>query len=144
MRKITIHSHVSNGYLKRNRNLIIDAINSFEGKDVLVTFEKVSKKRSNNQNAYYHGVIIPILQNCFKEHWGEVWSRQKTHDFCKMQFNFFEKVNEETGEIVRVPKSTTENTTTAQEEYHEEIRKFALEWFGTEIPMPNENLTLEL
>lgn len=61
-----------------------------------------------------------------------------------MQFNYFEKINEETGEIVRVPKSTTENTTTTQEEYHLEIRKFTKEWFNVEIPLPNEHLNLEL
>lgn len=144
MRKITIHTEVTNGTLKRNRNLIIDAINSFEGKDLLITFEKVSKKRSNNQNSYYWGVIIPIIKNCIKENWGEIWTKEKTHEFCKMQFNFIEKINEETGEIIRIPKSTSENTTTTQEEFHIEIINFVLEWFNTVIPLPNENLTLEL
>ena len=90
------------------------------------------------------GVLVPILQKCFRESWGEIWSKEKTHDFCKMQFNFIEKINESTGEIVRIPKSTTENTTTAQEELHLEIRKFILEWFDIEVPLPNENLILEL
>ena len=144
MKKIQIQTSVVNGRFKRNRNIVLDAINSFEGKDLLITFEKLIKKRSNNQNAYYWGVLIPILQNCFREHWGEIWSKKKTHDFCKMQFNFIEKVNESTGEIVRVPKSTTENTTTAQEELHSEIRKFIFEWFDINVPLPDEGITLEL
>lgn len=144
MKKIQIQTSVNNGRFKRNRNIVLEAINSFEGKDLLITFEKVSKKRSNNQNAYYWGVLIPILQNCFREYWGEIWSKEKTHDFCKMQFNFIEKVNESTGEIVRVPKSTTENTTTAQEELHSKIRNFIFEWFEVNVPLPNEITTLQL
>jgi hypothetical protein len=144
MKKIQIQTSVINGRFKRNRNIVLEAINSFEGKDLLITFEKVGKKRSNNQNAYYWGVLIPVLQSCIKNSWGEIWSKEKTHDFCKMQFNFIEKINESTGEILRVPKSTTENTTTAQEELHIEIRNFISEWFDVNVPLPNENLTLEL
>lgn len=144
MKKVQIQTSVNSGRFKRNRNIVLDAINSFEGKDLLITFEKVYKKRSNNQNAYYFGVLIPILQNCFREHWGEIWTKENAHDFCKMQFNFIERINESTGEIVRVPKSTTENTTTAQEELHSEIRNFIFEWFEVSVPLPNESISLEL
>lgn len=144
MKKLQIQTSVNSGRFKRNRNIVLNAINSFEGKDLLITFEKVGKKRSNNQNAYYWGVLIPILQNCFKENWGEIWSKEKVHDFCKMQFNFIERINESTGEILRVPKSTTENTTTKQEELHSEIRNFIFEWFDVNVPLPNENIILEL
>lgn len=140
--KIQIKTSVTNGKLTRNRNLILDSINSYEGKDLLITFEKPKKQRSNNQNAYYFGVILSILQNCIKESWGEVWSKEKAHDFCKLQFNFIERVNESTGEVVKVPKSTTENTTTAQEEYQAEIRNFIKEWFNVDVPLPNEEITL--
>jgi hypothetical protein len=144
MKKIQIQTSVNSGRFKRNRNIVLEAINSFEGKDLLITFEKVGKKRSNNQNAYYWGVLIPILQSCIKNSWGEIWSKEKSHDFCKMQFNFIERINEKTGEILRVPKSTTENTTSSQEELHSEIRNFISEWFFVNVPLPNENLTLEL
>lgn len=144
MKKVQIQTTVNSGRFKRNRNIVLEAIKSFEGKEVLITLEKVTKQRSNSQNAYYWGVLIPILLNCIKESWGEIWSKEKTHDFCKMQFNFIERINESTGEIVRVPKSTTENTTTAQEELHSEIRNFIFEWFNVQVPLPNESITLEL
>lgn len=144
MKKISIISDVNNGNLKRNRGEITNSLKSFEGKTIKLTIEKFANKRSNNQNSYYWFVVIPILKDAILNEWGEVWSKEKTHEFCKMQFNYFEKINEETGEIVRVPKSTTENTTTTQEEYHLEIRKFTKEWFNVEIPLPNEHLNLEL
>lgn len=114
MKKISIISDVNNGNLKRNRGEITNALKSFEGKTIKLTIEKFANKRSNNQNSYYWFVVIPILKDAILNEWGEVWSKEKTHEFCKMQFNYFEKINEETGEIVRVPKSTTENTTTTQ------------------------------
>ena len=144
MNKITITTDVKNGKIKRNRNLVFEAIQSFEGKTINITIERQTKKRSNSQNAYYHGVLIPILKACIKDAWGELWNSEKAHDFCKMQFNFKEKINEETGEIIRLPKSTTENTTTAQEEFHHEIRSFIKEWFNVDCPLPNEEITLNL
>ena len=140
MKKISIITDVNNGNLKRNRGEITNALKSFEGKTIKLTIEKLVNKRSNNQNSYYWAVVIPILKDAILNEWGEVWSKEKTHDFCKMQFNYFEKINEDTGEIIRVPKSTTENTTTTQEEFHLEIRKFAKEWFNVDIPLPNEHL----
>lgn len=142
--KIQIKSFVQNGLLKRNRTLITDAIKSFEGKEILITFEKPKNKRSNLQNSYLWAVLYPITQQAIKNEWGEVWNIEKVHEFYKMQFNLTEKINQETGQIIKLPKSTTENTTTQQEEYHLQIREFLQEWFNVTAPLPNENLILEL
>jgi hypothetical protein len=142
--KIQITSNVINGNLKRNRSQILETIKSFEGKEVLITFEKPKNRRSNNQNSYYWGIIVPITKQAIKTEWGEIWSSQKVHDFYKMQFNTIEIINEKTGEVINIPKSTTENTTIDQEEYHFQIREFLKEWFNIECPLPNEDLTLNL
>jgi hypothetical protein len=142
--KIQIKSLVQNGLLKRNRTLITDAIKSFEGKEILIIFEKPKNKRSNPQNSYLWAVLYPITQQAIKNEWGEIWNIEKVHEFYKIQFNVIERVNEETGQIIKLPKSTTENTTTQQEEYHLQIREFLQEWFNITAPMPNEHLKLEL
>lgn len=142
--KIQIKSFVQNGNLKQNRTLIKNAIESFENKEIMITFEKPKRKRSNSQNNYLWGILYPITQNAIKNEWGEIWSIEKVHDFYKIQFNVIEKVNEETGQIIKLPKSTTENTTIQQEEYHLQIREFLKEWFNVTAALPNENLTLEL
>lgn len=77
------------------------------------------------------------------EEWVEIWSIEKTHEYLKMECNYSEKVNEDTGQITRVPRSTTENSTTDQEDYHTKCRVLALEFFNTEIPLPNEDLELK-
>ena len=142
--KIQIKSFVQNGNLKQNRTLIKNAIESFEGKDIMITFEKPKRKRSNSQNSYLWGILYPITQNAIKNEWGEIWSIEKVHDFYKIQFNVIEKVNEETGQVIKLPKSTTENTTIQQEEYHLQIREFLKEWFNVTAALPNEHLNLEL
>ena len=142
MQKIEITTSIVNGLFKRNRNLILDAIKSFNGFDVVVTIQKSKKKRSNNQNAYLWGVLYPITQQAIKNEWGEIWSINKVHDFYKLHFNYIEKVNESTSEVIKIPKSTTDNTTAQQEEYHAEIRQFLLDWFNVECPLPNEDLKI--
>ena len=142
--KIEVTTSIQNGIFKRNRNIVLDAIKSFNGFDVVLTIAKAKKKRSNNQNAYYWGLLIPLTQNAIKTEWGEIWSKEKTHDFYKLHFNYVEKVNENTSEVIKIPKSTTDNTTTQQEEYHAQIREFLKEWFNVTAPLPNEDLELNL
>lgn len=142
--KIELTTSIQNGIFKRNRNIVLDAIKSFNGCDVVITIAKAKKKRSNNQNAYYWGLLIPLTQNAIKTEWGEIWSKEKTHDFYKLHFNYVEKVNETTSEVIKIPKSTTDNTTTQQEEYHAQIREFLKEWFNVTAPLPNEGLELNL
>ena len=77
--KYEIRSNVVNGNLKRNRNLIIDAIQSFEGKEIIVTFERAKKKRSNPQNSFYWGCCIPLIQSGLKEATGEFRTAENIH-----------------------------------------------------------------
>lgn len=142
--KAQVLTSIKNGKFARNLNTVLDCVTQFNGMDVLLTFEKPKKKRSNPQNSYYWGVLIPITKQAIKNEWGEVWTTEKTHEFFKLHFNYVEKVNENTSEVIRVPKSTTDNTTTQQEEYHSQIREFLLEWFNVTAPLPNENLQLNL
>ena len=140
--KAQVITSIVNGKLKRNLNTVLDIVQQFNGMDVLLTFEKPKKKRSNQQNAYLWSVLYPITKEAIKNEWGEIWSIEKVHDFYKLHFNYTEKINEQTSEVIKIPKSTTDNTTTQQEEYHTQIRQFLLEWFNIEAPLPNEHLEI--
>lgn len=140
--KVSIKTSVTNGKLTRNRNLILEAINSYEGKELLITFEKPKKQRSNGQNRFYYGVVLPIVKSCLKNA-GHVLSIEQTHDLIKLKFlkeTLF--INESTGEVVERIKSTTELSTSQFMEFLFEINQFTMEYFNTPIPEPNENLTL--
>jgi len=87
---------------------------------------------------------VPLIRQGLKDATGELFDATETHEFLKSQFCYKELVNESTGEIVKLPKSTTDNTTTEMEEFHEKIRVFSSEFLGIKIPLPNEELKLEL
>jgi len=142
--KIEVTTSIHNGLFKRNRNTVLEAIKSFNGSDVVITIDKVKKKRSNNQNAFYWGVLIPLMQQGAKDTWGESWSVDKAHKHLSKLFVFHESVNQKTGEITQTPKSTTELTTTDWEVYVTEIRIYLLENFDIDAPEPNQEITLQL
>ena len=65
---------------------------------------------------------------------------------CLTNLKFLKEVilsNEDTGEIIERVKSTTELSTSQFMDFVAEIRQFTNEYFGVDIPEPNENLTLQ-
>ena len=139
-----IRSEVKNGTLIRNVNLIKDAIQTFEGRQIILKIDKAKQKRSTQQNRFYYGVIIPIVQNCLKEA-GHVMTNESTHDLIKLKFlkeTLF--VNETTGEVIERIKSTTELSTSQFMDLLAEINNFTFEYFGVSLPSPNDDLTLKL
>jgi hypothetical protein len=144
MKKIEITTSIINGKIKRNKNIVIDAFKTFEGKEFTLILKPFRKLRSNNQNAYYWGLVIPIWQKIIQDEWGEYYSKEEIHEFLKYNCNYIEKVNESTGEILRLSKSTTENSTTDQEAFHTQARNIAFEMFNIEIPLPNTQTQIEI
>lgn len=144
MKKIEITSSVVGGRLYRNRKRLAEAIASFEGKTINIIVKVSRKRRSDAQNGYYWAVIVVIWQKIFYEEWGEHYSKAETHEFLKFNCNYYEKVNERTGEIIRISKSTCDNSTVDQEMFHDNARKLAFEMFSVEIPLPNEQINLEI
>ncbi|HAF28987.1 MAG TPA: hypothetical protein DCG75_08055 [Bacteroidales bacterium] len=146
MKKIEITTSIQNGKIKRNAKTVIDAFKSFEGKNVTLILKPFKNTRSIPQNAYYWGVVIPIWQNIIKTEWVEFYSKEEIHEFLKYNCNYIEKVNTDTGECIRLSKSTTQNSTTEQEEFHLKARQLAFDMFSVNIPLPNEqtNLNIEL
>jgi len=143
MDSITITSKVNQGKLIRNKGKITNAIKHFEGKEVELVVRKKKRQRTTPQNAYYFGVIIPITINAISDEWGEIWGVNKTHDFYKQMFLYEEKVNEQTSEVIKIPKSSTENTTIEQEEFHLKCKEFLKEWFNVDVPLPNEDIMFD-
>lgn len=142
--KVEILTSIANGVFKRNRNLVLDAIKSFEGVEVRITLEKLKKKRSNNQNAFYWGVVIPLIQNGLKEATGEFRSADNIH--YRILLPLFSPINEivntETGEVVNEKLTSSDMTTTQFCEFIMEVQKWSAEFLGVDIPSPNEDIHL--
>lgn len=103
----------------------------------LLTIEKKKKKRSNEVNRYWWGCIIPIIQRGLHDTGNEL-TKEEVHEFLKSNFNFTEMVNENTGEVLRVPKSTSELGGSEFWELIDKVARFASEYLSEVIPMPGE------
>ena len=115
-----------------------------EGKRVRITIERYYKKRSNPQNAYYHGCVIAEIRDCFLDKWGEIITHKAAHEFCLTNFFGEEHVIEETSEVIRLSGSSSGHTTVEFEEKMDEIRQWFelnMDWM---IPLPNEQLSAPL
>jgi hypothetical protein len=137
--KYTILSKVNDARINRRaqqevRNSLID----LEGKDIIITIETKRKKRSQNQNAYYWGCVVSEFRLGALEMWGEHIDSEQAHEYLKYHCNYKELINENTGEIVKLPQSTTTHTTLQFEEYLERCRKLIYEMFGRIVLLPNE------
>lgn len=140
-----IHTgRVRNGRLiPDNRGLLSSHLRSYEGMEVQLALSKRRRRRSNDQNAYYWGAVVAMAREGINEAWGEHVSLEETHHILKFQCNYAERVNEATGEIIRIPKTTTELSTAEFEEYLERCRRFAQEWLQVSIPLPNEQVAFQ-
>lgn len=140
---IELTGTVSDGTLKlHNRKLFDTLLCQFNGKDVIIKIQKQKKIRSNYQNRYYFGVVIPIIQQGLFDVQAEWLSVDEIHAFLKQNFNFKELVSGNTGEVVKVAKTTADLATIEFEEYLDRCRAFADEFLNIIIPMPNEQVKI--
>ena len=79
--------------------------------------QKTGKNRSNPQNSYFHGVILPVLS----EYTG--YSNDEMKGVVKWKFGI---------------KSTAALTTLEFEKFCEDVRRWASAELGCDIPEPNE------
>src|SRR6186997_1828154 len=63
-----------------------------------------ANKRSEQQNRYHFGIVVPLVQEGIK-HLGTELTKQETHEFLKGKFNYQEIINKDTGEYIQVPRS---------------------------------------
>jgi hypothetical protein len=141
--KIIIITTPESGKIKRNRQTLIDAIKHFEGKEIKISVERNYKKRSNNQNAYLHGYLFPIITIALND-LGWQMTPIKTKEWLKKQFLIHTEINEITGEYMEWVKGTSECTTMEIMEFQNRCIQFASEELGIEVALPNEELELNL
>lgn len=126
------------------RPMFLEKIAKYGGRHAVITVDVKSRKRSVQQNCYYYGVVIALVQEALLNEWGESLTKEETHELLKQHCNWKELVNNDTGESLKIPQSTADLTTTEFEEFLERCRRFAFEYLNVSIPLPNEQVDLEL
>jgi hypothetical protein len=111
--------------------------------DLAVTVEVKLKKRvrSDVQNAYYWGVVVAMISQRLRELGHDV-DRDLTHEFLKGRFLYTEFTDPTSGEVMKIPRKTSELATEEFMEYVEHVKQFAAETLDIYIPDPNEQLEI--
>lgn len=100
-------------------------LHTLNGKKVNVSVEKQTRRRTLDQNAYYHGVILKRIS----EETGQ--DPQSLH--VAFKYKFSEKI---TLNGLVIPQSTRTRDTIDFSAYCESIRQWAREFLNLDIPDP--------
>jgi hypothetical protein len=131
-----------NGILKiTDRAGLASSLNDFIEQEVRLTIEKAGK-RPLNKNAFYWGNFIQSQIDCFKERFGETYRKEQIHDWNKTNFWGTEILVEETGEVLKMPGSSTVYTGPEFDERLENIRSWFLQNFDWPLPYPEKQSTI--
>jgi hypothetical protein len=101
-----------------------------------------ANKRTNPQNRYYWGLVIPMIQKGIED-MGTELTKEETHEMLKAKFNYSELVNTSTGECELIPRTTSTLTTVQFMGYLEKIQRFAAEFLGLVIPDPGQQVEID-
>lgn len=99
---------------------------TLEGKSVTLTLKQYRKTRSNPQNAYFHGVILPMIADASGHTAAEV------KDALKVKF-----LTTYASDGFPIVKRTRDLDTKQFAEFVDNCRLFALDYYGVNIPDPN-------
>jgi hypothetical protein len=121
------HGTIKNGKLIiYNQERWQKDLNYFEDKPIEVTISRKKVNRSNEQNRYYWGVVLNLIE----EETGQ--NSHELHEIFRNNFLDYE----ENG--LKRSKSTTELTTIEFMEYLTKIIRWAFDFLNLDIPSPNE------
>lgn len=137
--KITAFGGVEDGKLKLSYRKQFDQdIKLFEGKRVEITIRKAKKIRTNPQNAWYWGCIIPAVLQGLTDVGNAGLTSDEVHHFLKDRFLPDGKtiLIPESGEQIVISKTTTTLSTTEMMDYTNQIIQFAAEMLNVVIPDP--------
>lgn len=99
---------------------------TLEGKPVVVSVKQHRATRSNPANAYFHGVLLPMIADASEHTPAEV------KDALKVKF-----LTTYAPDGFPIVKRTRDLDTKQFAEFVDQCRLFALDYYGVDIPEPN-------
>lgn len=144
MKDVILRTRINNKRLSSNvSNEIRVFIEMMDGKEIDIVMKKAKSKRSDRQNRYYFGCVVPIICQALKD-LGHDLNKVECHEWLKMKFNYTSIADGQGNHISDIPKSTTRLTKTEFGEFIERVAQFAATHLNVAIPEPNEQTFLEL
>lgn len=100
-------------------------------------------KRTLNQNAYMHAVLIPCFREALNQAgYDEIRTDEDAKLVMKGLFLKTQVVNHETGEVIEFVKDTHKLSTVEMGELFEDVWRFAASNLNYTIPSPGETTTM--
>lgn len=115
---------------------IIEFLAQHKSKSVRIKIDVVAEDRTIEQNAYYHGVLIPHQIEAFRQAWGEEFSEPQMHQWNKTYF--FPEYSFIDGDYVASEASTATTSKTRFSIIIERLRKYFRDNLNYEIPLPDK------
>jgi RNA-binding protein YhbY len=132
--------HITNGAIT-NPKVVREKFTLQDGK-YLVSIKSI-KKRSLQQNAYYHGVVVPMVKEGLREAgYNEVRTNEDAHEILKHLFLKKKITSEKSGEEITIAGSTAKLKTVEFNQFLEDIWQWAATYLNISIPQPNEQLII--
>ena len=139
--KLTVFTQVRNDGTLTSAKTIRNAIDTYRGKTLAITFDEPKKVRSNEQNAYFHGVVIPLVTERIND-LGTFITQSKVKDMLKAEFLLYEiEIN---GDSIKMVKGTSELSTKEFKDFVENIQIWAADVLDLVVPDPNEQIKIDL
>lgn len=137
--KVQVYGQLISGQIKINSDYLRAQLRTKKDCDITLTVESTGA-RSNQQNAYWWGVVVPHVAQGLQDVSGETWSNEETHMMLKLRFIPMKNiVNKDTGEVIMGGPGSTANLSTFNfANLIDNVLRFAAEYLGVNIPLPNE------
>lgn len=135
--KLIYTGEIKEGKLKiTNRKGFDEDMLTLDGKSVVISIEKKKSKRSDAQNRYWWGVVIPIVKQGLKDAgFQDYKTGESVHELLKYRFLKTDSVSEH-GETLERIKSSTELSKGEFMELIAEVQQWSAEYLSYIIPDP--------
>jgi hypothetical protein len=142
-----LRATIENGKLDftGSRQWVKERIKLLQDGDYTVEIKRYRKPRSQPQNAYLHGVLIPCFREALNEAgYDEVKTDEQAKLLIKSMFLRRSVTNHETGEVLEYIQDTSALNTLEMATLYEDVWKFAAEHLNYVIPSPGQQSELIL
>lgn len=121
------------------RELIASQMRALAGSTVTISITKFVRKRSDNQNRFFHGPFLTACVLMYHDAGNIDMDDEAVKEDLKELFGLrHAAVTRPDGTVVRPLKSTADYTTIEMEDFMEKLRSHFAP-FGYSLPFPNEN-----
>ncbi len=125
-----------------NKQELVKLLQSLKDGKHLIRISTYSK-RSLRQNAYYHGVVVPMVrQGLFDAGYMEVTENEDAHEIIKHLFLKKKYASDTNGDEVVITGSTRKLTTVEFNQVLAEVIQWAAAYLSIVIPDPNSAYAL--